>query len=1034
MSSHIPMGVDLTSLSNPSFDVKQWLNDNIQTETTAPDVVQINPDHLRSLRTQVHFLIQEVQAKHDQTTRQLVLGMGATEKDLATLKHQVESVKDFLTSFRKEGLDSLTVLHDLSGDENSPSGPIKTKEEGEESVPGDHSPLSKLVSLLQNWISLDEQRSLVQHEQDWQTLEQHVDAWLNEGELARVTKRLEAARRMVDEKEPAPKLNDQSTAGRDVSPSGSPLGNQGSDHRALVDRLVTRTLELIEPQFQALVDECAQSISEWLTGCFASVTPSTDFKNHKSQDTLFTEWYPMFRRLRCTSRFYHIYHRTMAAPFIKLWHQHCDTTWVSPVEDARSTFYPRYFWALDRFIQAECDWCQRVTPHEACKEEDLVEGLLTSITREMMPHLQTLEIFLTTLAFQEKALDFVTELYSTVVQHVTTIEGTLTQFRNRTVQDKLGFESNRSMTAQEPLSDSDNVSLSDSTSDTSESFAIDAAPAAAARPSAQYHTSESWDYPLLHPFEHLQIHWLEYEQACVVSQVEAFLTEFTPSVVQWEATNKSISGTDVLDKPIFKKLSTTMDRVGEHLASVGTIFKHSLKRTTILTQGLELVTYSQVTNHVLGKVLVDRLIEWTISIAQLCRFPNGMDWFYRSTKTPTAVEGESSLPYVHTASHQQIETAFKCLQLCHQVATVCSSINDQLIEHIVSVGPQVEKRVATLELLATDDSNILPTLDFFANRAFPDYSVRLQGLVDIYQYIEKSGEDLTMISSSGTVPQPWRPVRFLWTTWSLVWCAMLSPLSLPLLQFTTLPDWRQVGSPTEQVSSMNVTIPTFSTSPTACVSQIGEYLLAVPQLCDTYLAQTTVRTLLMNVADPWLLTLRQVITSKAMDGENPSLPILTDALSCPPVEPHENIATEEELLTDRVTSLAQSILVLYVHQILCVLQPPLTRRGQQQLLTDMDYLHNIVQAMGIDPLPVFEELRIVLRALVLADTSSEALLENSGSRLDLGTSVAFPEWLESLQRDSPQDRATFILLPLLKFTLSLTAGDIEARLKILCEA
>ncbi|KAJ1656653.1 Golgi transport complex subunit 7 [Dispira simplex] len=1027
------MGVDLTSLSNPSFDVKRWLNDNIQTEITASDVVQINPNHLRSLRTQVHFLIQEVQAKHDQITRQLVLGMGATKKELATLKHQVGSVKDFLTSFRKEGLEFIKVHHDLSSDENSPPGPIETKAESEVPVPNGHSPLSKLVNLLETWTSLDEQRSLVQHEQDWQTLEQQVDAWLNKGELIRVTKRLEAARRMVDEWVPAPKVNDPATAGRDVSPSGFPSRNRGADHRALVDRLVTRTLELVEPQFQELVDECAQLISEWLTTCFASITPSTNFTSSKSRDALFTEWYPVFRRLGCTSQFYHIYHRTMAAPFIKLWHQHCDMTWVSQAEDTRSIFYPRYFWALDKLIQAECDWCQRVIPQEACKE-DLVEGLLTSITREMMPHLQTLGTLLASPVSEEKALDFVTELYRTVTQYVTTTEATLMQFRSRTVQDNLGLARNVAMSARGSLSDSDIVSLSDSTSNTLESFAIDVAPPASSHPSAQYHTPESWDYSLLHPFEHLQAHWLEYEQACLVNQVEAFLAEFTPSVVQWRATSNSISGADVLDKPVFKKLSTTLDLAGERVFRIGIMFKHSLERTTILTQGLALVTYEQIIDHVLGKVLVDRLIEWTISIAQLCRFSSGIDWFHRSDTAPADLQGEQSLPYVHTASHQQIETAFKCLQLCHQVATVCGTINDQLIEYIVSVGPQAEKAVTTLEFLAMDASNTLLALDFFANRVFSDYSLRLHGLIDVYQLTEGSGDNSTMISSSEVVPQPWRPVRFLWTTWSLVWCAMLSPLSLPLLQLTTLPDWRHSGSLTERVSSMNVTIPTFSTSPSACVSQIGEYLLAVPQLCDTYLAQSTVRTLLMNVADPWLHTLRQVLTVRTIDQEHPSLAILTDAWACPPVELHAKAATEEELLTDRVTSLAQSVLVLYVHQILCVLQPPLTRRGQQQLLTDMDYLNNIVQTMGVEPVPVFNDLRTGLRALVLVDTSPEALLANSFSRLELDTPVAFTKWLESLQRDYTPDRTTFTLLPLLKFTLSLTAGDVKSRLKVLCEA
>ncbi|XP_002731007.1 conserved oligomeric Golgi complex subunit 7-like [Saccoglossus kowalevskii] len=137
------------------------------------------------------------------------------------------------------------------------------------------------------------------------------------------------------------------------------------------------------------------------------------------------------------------------------------------------------------------------------------------------------------------------------------------------------------------------------------------------------------------------------------------------------------------------------------------------------------------------------------------------------------------------------------------------------------------------------------------------------------------------------------------------------PLKVQLADLSTMEVWSSVGSG----AVLSVDLPSFSLSPMEYITKIGQYLMTLPQQLESFTTQD-------NTA-----------LEKAL--QMGKLPF-----------PDTQGEHEEDTVVDQwIGSIARATMHHYVEQILMV--PQLTTQGTKQLSADIDYLCNVLDALGI---------------------------------------------------------------------------------------
>ncbi|KIJ50489.1 hypothetical protein M422DRAFT_27443 [Sphaerobolus stellatus SS14] len=164
---------------------------------------------------------------------------------------------------------------------------------------------------------------------------------------------------------------------------------------------------------------------------------------------------------------------------------------------------------------------------------------------------------------------------------------------------------------------------------------------------------------------------------------------------------------------------------------------------------------------------------------------------------------------------------------------------------------------------------------------------------------------------------------------------LLSPLMRHLTTYTSLNTWSSPGSSTSSLAANDLKIPTFSLSPTPTMQRLAEGLLNLPRLFEVYAEDDA---LAFGVA---LLPYVQEMTTQDYLGVD--------------LDPEAHLAPET-IISMWLTSLARSLLAHLTDSVLPSIEKGksgqktrgLSPTGQAQLESDMEYLGNVVRALGVE--------------------------------------------------------------------------------------
>ncbi|KAJ1977026.1 hypothetical protein H4R34_003753 [Dimargaris verticillata] len=1057
------MPVDLTAFSASPFDLQGWLNATLASMAKDDsNTYALSSSQFTALQSQLQFLIQEVQFKHDQTTQRLTHAMPAISKDLATLDHQTAQIREALVQYRQDVL--------------SPSLPSPASTLADTTAPPQA--LSRLVHLLERWSVLDKQRTMTQEWQQWDTLRDQVCTWVQDGQLDLAAQRLHAARLGLDEDDadlaehigktpctdeylarPQDDTADPSVLPPDLSDAQRVFVqqcHQVADRRKLVTELVAMTVDATRTRLQQELVRRAQDISSLLhhhvpipsqlvaeATSFSPVDPNAAQLSEPTADPQrFADLGRVFSRLGRWEEFVDTYCQAMTAPFITKWQAFARvlTTDVAALTtpatlDAVHTLFDQYFGCLTDFVRTELPWCDRA--FTAAASGAMVERTLALIARPIQQHthhmvqalLQAAEAVPVQHELVEALLAHLTHSYGVVSDLVGCLEPILNQRYQTTDASKA--EANAA-TVNEKGSDqlvhlatsSESSSPSNATSRPSsvQSVTRPPSPLGLVPPDhllstrAYYHTPTGWDALLLQPFEPIQQRIVALEQVYVDHLIENLAATCAETVDTVTKTCQAASEQDPFNKRVMKQALTFVEDLGHASEQLVASIQPRGERVLQLTHGLAAHEYLSMLGDRFANQWCHYIIGWVQQLTLACQLPSIAQFVVASpvftdlapakaltalTLTQSDAEPQTSTlssaagTWTHTASDQQIQLGLAVLRLYCTVLNAWAQLEASCVQQYTPYIPEL--RSITAVDLSSENAPILSTPCHLTG---PQYYLALSTRNDphLLTLLHRISEAYAHgPQATSLLITPFYTTELLgfqalhWSCSSVLWTAFFAPLVGPLRTYASLAEWHDEQSHTHAVSSMNVTIPTFSLSPSPNTTQMGEYLLSLPQLWDTYLSDSHVVQLLATVPDPFYASLLACdddndngtplpeSTSHSSDDTTDSRPrhIRHHLLWCATTDMASTDFGDlkEDVLTQRVTSLSQGLLVLLVQQILVQLRGPLSALGQAQLGTDLKYVANIVQAMGVDAIASFT---CVARAV-------EAAQETLSSSKDVST-------------------------------------------------
>ena len=189
---------------------------------------------------------------------------------------------------------------------------------------------------------------------------------------------------------------------------------------------------------------------------------------------------------------------------------------------------------------------------------------------------------------------------------------------------------------------------------------------------------------------------------------------------------------------------------------------------------------------------------------------------------------------------------------------------------------------------------------------------------------------------------------------------ILAPLIAHLTDYSTLPAWSTIiDQRTSGKGAFDLSIPTFSLSPSETISKVGEGLFNLPRLFEVYADDDalafSIETLPFVDADSLRASLLPIPTSpvapplqrhsstRSFDAGHPR----RASISAPsPPSPLSNLSAETVIST-WLSSLTLSILSHLTTRVLPSLTR-LSRHGAAQLVSDLSYISNVARALDVD--------------------------------------------------------------------------------------
>ncbi|KAJ1973426.1 hypothetical protein H4R35_004124 [Dimargaris xerosporica] len=1036
------MSVDLTAFSASPFDLQEWLNATLA--STAKDSSNTQPlssGQFTALQSQLQFLIQEVQFKHDQTTQRLTHAMPAIAKDLATLDHQTAQIREALVQYRQDIL--------------SPSLSLPTPTLVNTTEPPQA--LSRLVRLLERWSALDKQRTMTQEWQQWDTLRDQVCIWVQGGQLDLAAQRLHAARVGLDEDDAdlsehigkGPRTDEYLARPQDATADLTALPpdlsdaqrvyverfRQVADRRKLVAELVTMTIEATRTRLQQELARRAQDITSLLhhhvpipSQLVAQVTFAHSIELTAAQPTestadpqRFTDLGRVFTRLDRWEEFVDTYCQAMASPFITKWQAFAqvltaDMTFLTtPVAlDAVHTLFDQYFGCLADFVRTELPWCDRA--FTSATSGNMVERALALIARPIQQYIQHLAHALLkateTVPVQYDEVEILMSHAAYGYSVVSGLVGGLEALLQQCYQTTMASNTDTTIALTNAKSSDQLVHLATSSESSSPSNATSRPSSAQSvtRPLSllalvppdrsssvrpYYRTSTGWDALLLQPFEPIQERIVALEQACVDHLIEKLVASCAKTANTVTKACQAATEQDPFNKRAMKQILAFVEDLGHASEQLVASIQPRGDRILQLTHGLAAHYYLRMLGDRFANRWGHHIIGWVRQLARACRLPSIAQFVAASpvftnlasakalekamaalTLAQTDTEYQANtMPstvslWSHTASDQQIQLGLAVLRLYCTVLNSWAQLEGSCFQQYTSYIPELRTITAVQPSSENGETPSTPCQlsspqYYLAHSARNDPSLLtfIHQISTAYEQFPKATSLLVAPFYSTELPG-FQALH--WCCSSVLWGAFFAPLVGPLRTYASLAEWQGEQSHTHAVSSMNVTIPTFSLSPSPNTTQMGEYLLSLPQLWDTYLSDSHVVQLLATIPDPFYTSLLACDEGDVPLPEPTSHPLNDTTDPSPPhirqhwlwcatndLESMDLGDLKEDVLTQRVTSLTQGLLVLLVQQILVHLRGPLSALGQAQLVTDLKYVANIVQAMGVDAIASF---------------------------------------------------------------------------------
>ena len=215
---------------------------------------------------------------------------------------------------------------------------------------------------------------------------------------------------------------------------------------------------------------------------------------------------------------------------------------------------------------------------------------------------------------------------------------------------------------------------------------------------------------------------------------------------------------------------------------------------------------------------------------------------------------------------------------------------------------------------------------------------------------------------------------------------ILAPLIAHLVDYSTLPAWSTIiDQRTSGKGAFDLSIPTFSLSPSETISKVGEGLFNLPRLFEVYADDDalafSIETLPFVDADslrasllpslpssPVAPALQRHSSTRSFDGPLPR----RMSISAPP-SPLANL-NAETVISTWLSSLTLSLLSHLTSKILPSLSR-LSRHGAAQLVSDLSYISNVARALDVDS---GDELEAWREAAELDEETTRARLAGEG--------------------------------------------------------
>ncbi|KAI0297908.1 Golgi complex component 7-domain-containing protein [Russula brevipes] len=179
---------------------------------------------------------------------------------------------------------------------------------------------------------------------------------------------------------------------------------------------------------------------------------------------------------------------------------------------------------------------------------------------------------------------------------------------------------------------------------------------------------------------------------------------------------------------------------------------------------------------------------------------------------------------------------------------------------------------------------------------------------------------------------------------------MLSPLHKSLASYALSPHWIASGQASRRAGGVGATseaaIPTFSLSPSDAMQHAAEGLLNLPRLFEVY-ADDDVLSFSIETLPHVDLTLLESFMEPPVAEQPPMHARRASTIRTPPNPPLHSGLTPEAIASIWLLSLGLSLLKHLTQNILPSIRS-LTAGGAAQLASDLEYLGNIISALGVE--------------------------------------------------------------------------------------